>query len=469
MAQGWDFEYSNDQDIDHDRARSGDIVVGVPQAGAGAGAIDVRLSSGGRQHLTQADLAGLPPAGTSDRFGTSVAYLYADGDLCSDLAIGVPGADGDRGAVVIARGSTSGIAAAGAVRLTGSTPGEGFGSQVVAAGKDLFVSAPGRTVSGRPHAGAVDHYRVGDDGVPVLMESISENTSGVPGVAEQDDRFGEVLSTRGVGLVVGEPSEDAGSRVDAGAVTVLSFSTTTHLVTGARTLAQDTPGVPGIGESGDRFGAALSGGVWLVIVGVPGEDVGSAVDAGMVQTFAGNTLTQLTSDQSLTQNSPRVPGAVESGDRFGASVAIGGFTQCWDYEKEGIAAGSPGEDLGAVRDAGTVTLLPLHRHEGSYGTYQSSCRHSWYQGAGGLGGTAETGDQLGATLNFSTTPYISYEDEPQSSDLLIGVPGEDVGTLRDVGGVHRLGFGTTVTVDTFGDSAGRAAGARYGSVFGSSS
>jgi hypothetical protein len=188
----------------------------------------------------------------------------------------------------------------------------------------------------------------------------------------------------------------------------------------------------------------------------------------MVQTFAGNTLTQLTSDQSLTQNSPRVPGAVESGDRFGASV-VRAFVQCWDYEKEGIAAGSPGEDLDAVRDAGTVTLLPLNRHEGSYGTYQPSCRHSWYQGAGGLGGSAETGDQLGATLNLSTKPYIWYEDEPQPSYLLIGVPGEDVGTLRDVGGVHQLGFVTKVTVDTFGDSAGRAAGVRYGSVFGSSS
>jgi hypothetical protein len=213
----------NLQDIDHDQAQAGDVVVGVPLAESGA--VDVRLTSGGRQHLTQADLSGMPATGPADHFGASVAYLRAHSDFCSDLAIGVPGADGGRGAVVIARGSTSGIAAAGAVRLTGSTPGEGFGSQVVAAGKDLFVSAPGRTVSGRAHAGAVDHYRVGDDGVPVLVESISENTSGVPGVSEQDDRFGEVLSTGGPWLVVGEPSEDAGSRVDVGAVTVLSFST----------------------------------------------------------------------------------------------------------------------------------------------------------------------------------------------------------------------------------------------------
>ena len=81
-----------------------------------------------------------------------------------------------------------------------------------------------------------------------------------------------------------------------------------------------------------------------------------------------------------------------------------------------------------MRDAGTVTLLPLNRHEGSYGTYQPSCRHSWHQGTGGgLGGVAEAGDQLGATVNVSTKPYM-----------------------------------------WFGDSAGRTAGARYGSVFGQS-
>ena len=452
----------------------------MPRAGGGVGAIDVRLSSGARQHVTQAQLAGLPPAGRADRFGESLAFIRADRDYCTALAIGVPGADGGRGAVVIAKGSTSGVAAAGAVRITGSTPGEGFGFRMAAVGTDLFVAAPGHSVSGRPRAGAIDHYRVGADGVPVLLETVTESTSGVPGVAEQDDRFGEVLEAVGtgdtwvdesqshvghIGLVVGEPSEDAGSRRDAGSVTVLSFSTSTHRLSLARSLSQDMSGVGGVGEAGDRFGASVSfdmtGGVGFLAVGVPGEDIGSAADAGMVQVFTGVTGTTLRQAQSLTQGSPHVPGGIEPGDRFGASVAVGRFADCVAGTNLDIAVGAPGEALGSRRDAGTVTLLPL----GATGTYAAPCRHAWYQGSGGLGGTAEAGDQLGTTLAASTDPDMYLEDEPQWSRRLVGVPGEDVGTLQDVGGVHELAVSGKVLVDTFGDSAGRAAGARYGSVF----
>jgi hypothetical protein len=476
---GADDEWRNLQDIDHDLADAGDVVVGVPRAAGGSGAIDVRLSSGARQHLDQAQLAGMPGPGSDDRFGASVAFVRADDDYCTDLAIGAPGADGGRGAVVIVKGSTSGVATTGAVRLTGSTPGEGFGSQVVAVGTDVFVSAPYRTVSGHARAGAVDHYRIADDGAVALLETISESTAGVPGVAETDDRFGEALAPIGqgdtwvgqgqtrvadIGLAVGEPSEDIGSRGDAGTVTILSFSTSTRRLDRALTLSQDSPGVSGSAEPGDRFGASvafhLAQGLGGLAVGAPGEDVGSAKDAGMVHTFTDVTGTPRQS-QSFTQNSAGVPGGVEAGDRFGSSVAVGRFADCVEGNTVDLAVGAPGEDIGSRRDAGTVTLLPF----GARGSYASACRHTWYQGAGGLSGTAESGDQLGFALAASTDRYLYVEDEPQTSALLIGVPGEDVGTTTDAGGVHELRPGGHASVDTFGDSAGRAAGARYGSVF----
>jgi hypothetical protein len=480
---GPDSEWRNLQDIDHDLADRGDVVVGVPWAAGGTGAVDVRLTSGVSQHLTQAQLTGLPPA-DGGRFGASVAFIRADNDYCTDLAIGVPRTTGGEGAVVIAKGSTSGIAATGAVRLTGATPGEGFGSQVAAVGKDLFVSAPNRTVSGQTRAGAVDHYRIGDDGA-VLVETITESTAGVPGVAETDDRFGEVLAPIGegdtwadssgapgitpIGLAVGEPSEDVGSRADAGLVTVLSFSTSTRRLEGALSLSQDSPGVSGVAEAGDRFGASVSfgtsPGVGGLAVGVPGEDVGSAKDAGMVQTFTGVVNgTRPRQSQWFTQNSPSVPGGVEAGDRFGASVAVGRFADCVEGNSIDMAVGSPGEDLGSRHDAGTVTFLP-------FGTDRPStavCRHAWYQGSGGLGGTAESGDQLSTALAASTDLYMYIEDDPQWSHLLIGVPGEDVGTAADAGGVHDLQPPAKFPDITFGDSAGRASGARYGSVFGQS-
>jgi hypothetical protein len=180
----------------------------------------------------------------------------------------------------------------------------------------------------------------------------------------------------------------------------------------------------------------------------------------MVHTFTDVTGTPRQS-QSFTQNSAGVPGGVEAGDRFGSSVAVGRFANCVEGNTVDLAVGAPGEDIGSRRDAGTVTLLPF----GARGSYASACRHTWYQGAGGLSGTAESGDQLGFALAASTDRYLYVEDEPQTSALLIGVPGEDVGTTTDAGGVHELRPGGHASVDTFGDSAGRAAGARYGSVF----
>jgi hypothetical protein len=478
---GPDWEWRNLQDIDHDLADRGDVVVGVPRAGAGAGAVDVRLSSGVSQHVSPSQLTGLPAAGADDRFGASVAFIRADNDYCTDIAIGVPGADGGRGAVVIAKGSTSGIAATGAERLTGATPGEGFGSQVAAVGKDLFISAPNRTVSGHSRAGAVDHYRIGDDGA-VLVETITESTVGVPGVAETDDRFGEVLAPIGqgdtwadspaapsyigpIGLAVGEPSEDAGSRVDAGSVTVLLFNTATRRMERSRSFSQDSPGVGGVGEAGDRFGASISvGDRGTLAVGVPGEDIGSVADAGMVQTFSNAIGTTTRQVHSFTENSPGVPGGVEAGDRFGASVAVGRFADCTETGALEVAVGAPGEDLGSRRDAGTVTIVPFD----SSSPYTTSCRHAWYQGPGLLGGTAESGDQLGATLATATNVEMYIEDEPQWSRVLIGVPGEDVGTAVDAGGAHELQPAAKVPVSTFGDSADRASGARYGSVFATS-
>ena len=58
----------------------------------------------------------------------------------------------------------------------------------------------------------------------------------------------------------------------------------------ARTaVTQDSPGIPGAAEAGDRFGAALSinylvgsGGIVDIAVGVPNEDIGSLADAGSV-------------------------------------------------------------------------------------------------------------------------------------------------------------------------------------------
>jgi hypothetical protein len=56
-----------------------------------------------------------------------------------------------------------------------------------------------------------------------------------------------------------------------------------------------------------------------VAVGVPGEDVGGAVDAGAVNVLHGSAV-GLVGASLFTQDTAGVGGAAESGDEFGAAV-----------------------------------------------------------------------------------------------------------------------------------------------------
>ena len=92
-------------------------------------------------------------------------------------------------------------------------------------------------------------------------------------------------------MVVGAPNEDVGTRADAGSVTVVK-DVYVEEFPGSVSLTQDSAGVPGVAEAGDRFGRSLDtvrvGGTSRLAVGVPGEDVGSDSNAGSVQFFSSN-------------------------------------------------------------------------------------------------------------------------------------------------------------------------------------
>ena len=91
-------------------------------------------------------------------------------------------------------------------------------------------------------------------------------------------------------------------------------------------MTQNSPGIPGTAEAGDRFGAALSinysgrlGGIVDVAVGVPNEDIGSLADAGSVIVLQ-DLYDPVETAVALDQNSAGVPGVAEAGDRFGRSL-----------------------------------------------------------------------------------------------------------------------------------------------------
>lgn len=89
-------------------------------------------------------------------------------------------------------------------------------------------------------------------------KAFSQNTSGVPGTAEKNDRFGTATALvdadgdggKKYGLVVGDPAENANN----GSVWVLSATSGGITTSGAFTFGAATVGVT---PTGARFGASL--------------------------------------------------------------------------------------------------------------------------------------------------------------------------------------------------------------------
>lgn len=435
-----------------------ELAVGVPQANDGSGVVDIFYDRGkAPTRVTAASLGFTPSA--REEFGSSVLISDLDGDGCSELIVGAPGADGGAGRVYIAKGTPAGLSGTSSYApLSSPSPGARFGaalSETTTAKEQylLMIGAPGYD---RPatDAGAVYLVQVdlgtGAHRAPLLVD---QDTPGVAGSARKGDGFGSVLS----GNLVGVPSKDVGTATDAGAVVrLLITSNSPQLVIAGQEWTQNSPGVAGTAESGDRFGASLSDGGY-VAVGVSGEDVGKLRDAGMVHLFRQTSqfsksgFSQL---RSYTQDSDGVPGTAEAGDQFGAAVAVGDLES--GESGFNLWIGAPGESIGAVARAGSVTRLALGGSR-----LPTTALYSGH----GLPGTPEPGDRLGAVLGTVGDDYNMEEDG--STSLLIGVPGEDRGTVRDSGWVIFSRYSMDAAPRNRGLVNPAVAGERYGQVFGS--
>ncbi|WP_234391768.1 FG-GAP and VCBS repeat-containing protein [Streptomyces sp. CB02613] len=94
-------------------------------------------------------------------------------------------------------------------------------------------------------------------------------------------------------------------------------------------ITQATAGVPGADEQGDAMGASAAvgdvdgDGYGEVVVGLPGEDVGTAKDAGGVLVFKGRATGITGADTKVIgQSTADVPGVDEQGDGFGGEVHV---------------------------------------------------------------------------------------------------------------------------------------------------
>ena len=260
------------------------------------------------------------------------------------------------------------------------------------------------------------------------------------------------------------PDEDVGAVADAGAVNVIYGSATGLTSAGNQLWTQNTAGIYDSVEAGDRFGSALASGdldgdaFAELAVGVPDESVGAVAGAGVVHVIPGGA-TGLTStgSQYWNQNSGGISDSVETGDAFGASLAIG---QIDGATGEDVAIGVPGEDVGAIADAGSVNAI-----YGSASGLTSAGQQLWHQNSAGIADSAEAGDRFGTALALGNV------NDDSNADLVVGVPAEAVGAVAGAGLVHVIP-GTAAGLDDVGsqtwtqNSAGIADSVEAGDGFG---
>jgi hypothetical protein len=413
---------------DFNKDGKADLAVGIPQAAdttvTGAGAVSIAPGSATGSNgatkitLTQNSLAGgidLPGSSeTDDQFGAATAWGDINGDGYADLAIAAPGEDdtsghADAGGITLLYGSASGLTADPTMYFAPASARVG-GDQCGAAltvgdynadGKaDVLAFCPGSyamwVIDGAT--------RTVKDTAPQELAGAASPMS-LTSAANADAASGDINKDGYVDAVVTFTQWDGTSPlyVLPGSASGLHTDTATSL--------EGSGGVDlAIGDlNKDTYPD--------VVVGQP-----KAVNGGRITAYYGSTtgLTEA-NKTTLDQESTGIPGASETGDDMGASVAVG------DTNKDGYAdvlTGLPGEDLtfnaANQADAGT-TLLIKGSATGLTGTGSLSLNSSTVDATGDMAGDPEPGDRLGTATALLDATGDGY------ADLAAGASGENTG------------------------------------------
>ncbi|MFH9655009.1 hypothetical protein ACH4MT_29370 [Streptomyces anulatus] len=397
------------------------------------------VSAAKRAVITQAS-PGVPGAAEAgDGFGASSAVADLDKDGFADVVVGSPyediGSAKSAGAVTVLWGSKSGLVSGAALPTVVEPDGQAGrdvaawsgpdGTQVLVVNNNTTTRLTGPFTRAGGVASSYLHDETGwmrsaaygdvngdkaADRVLVTgrMGGLSGGYAFVNSTNEADpfahrmqggdgltSAVGDVNGDGYGDLVVGDPDEPGTVEGlwghTGGAVHVwLGSAKGVAYDKAPMIIHQDTAGVPGGGERYDTFGASVAvadlnrDGAAEIIVGTPGETIGSKGGAGGVIVVPGRRTGQLgAGSYAFNQDTAGVPGGVEAGDQFGATVSAG------DLNRDG----RPDLVVGAAweNDEGAVWVLP---GGASAPAYSSSASF----GPAGLGLTRTSGMLLGGDL-----------------------------------------------------------------------
>jgi hypothetical protein len=452
-----------------------DVLIGVPGEGtpsvAAHGLVHLVLGSATGPDVSTSTV--LDPTTFGDvpsvaaTFGTSIAWGDFDGDGFDDFAIGALGSVvaglNEAGRVYVGYGSALGVDLDRARwfdqnskgikdkverKSKGSTSSTELFGYALASGDfnadgfdDLAVSVIGERVGKHESAGAVHVIYGSAVGLRAKGNQLwHQNAKGVRDRCESHEAFGSALTAEdfnGDGFddlaiaVGGEIDETPGY----GRVAVL-FGSKKKLRAKGNLLVKPESAQHALGVDGSDAGVRLTAGdfngddVADLVVTVPKEPVGQSgnqngvvfVAQGPISSIAPPTFT------SFIQGDGVVPGSADGFDNFGSGLAVGDF----DFDGfDDLAVGAHGETV-AGEGSGRVTVL-----YGAAGGVAAGGTVTFDQDTANVDGIAEMGDQFGFAL-----AAVDFEGDG-APELLIGVPGEDVGALNDAGSVNLL-FGVTM-------------------------